>query len=194
MRPWREVEMSDSTSIKPLLPRVYLRLVCLVLLTLVMMFLSPRRMLSLCVLWFLLKVLLPPVVMVHHHYLVKLPYRRMTRVLFLLHQALLRRPPRRVHHQPLAEIELPTATLEKYVGDYTLPDRIVNIKREGKFLRATDVNDGKPGWNTLLFPEAENSFYFNYENVVYKFISSGDQVKMLNVYENGQLIEEAKRK
>ena len=75
-----------------------------------------------------------------------------------------------------------------------LPDRIVNIKREEKFLRATDVNDGKPGWNTLLFPESENSFYFNYENVVYEFIDSGAQIGTLNIYENGKLIEEAKRK
>lgn len=96
-------------------------------------------------------------------------------------------------HQPLAKVELKTETLEKYVGDYGLPDRIVNIKREGKFLRATDVNNGKSGWNTLLFPESENSFYFNYENVVYKFISSGTQIETLNIYENGKLIEEANR-
>jgi len=97
-------------------------------------------------------------------------------------------------HQPLAKVELKTEILDKYVGDYILPDRIVNIKREGKFLRATDMNDGKPGWNTLLFPESENSFYFNYENVVYEFIDSGVQIETLNIYENGKLIEEASRK
>ncbi|MAO17054.1 MULTISPECIES: nuclear transport factor 2 family protein [Flavobacteriaceae] len=97
-------------------------------------------------------------------------------------------------HQPIAKVELKTEILDKYVGDYMLPDRIVNIKREEKFLRATDVNDGKPGWNTLLFPESENSFYFNYENVVYEFIDSGAQIGTLNIYENGKLIEEAKRK
>ena len=96
-------------------------------------------------------------------------------------------------HQPLAEVELPIETLDQYVGDYSLPDRIVNIKREGKLLRATDVNDGKPGWTTELFPESENTFYFKYENVVYKFMKSGTQVETLNVYENGKLIEEAKR-
>ena len=97
-------------------------------------------------------------------------------------------------HQPLAEVELTNEILDKYVGDYSLPDRIVNIKREGKFLRATDIHDGKPGWNTLLFPESENSFYFNYENVVYEFIKSENHIETLNVYENGKLIEEAKRK
>ena len=96
-------------------------------------------------------------------------------------------------HQPLAEIELASEILEQYVGDYSLPDRIVNIKREGKLLRATDVVDGEPGWNTELFPESENAFYFNYENVVYEFVKSGDQVETLKIYENGELIEEAKR-
>ncbi|MDY8137269.1 nuclear transport factor 2 family protein [Aquimarina sp. 2201CG5-10] len=97
-------------------------------------------------------------------------------------------------HQPLAEVELTGKTLNQYVGDYSLPDRIVNIKREGKLLRATDVNDGKPGWTTQLFPESENRFYFNYENVVYEFIKSGTKIETLNIYENGKLIEEAKRK
>ena len=96
-------------------------------------------------------------------------------------------------HQPLAEVELPTETLDQYVGDYSLPDRIVNIKREGKLLRATDVNDGKPGWNTELFPESESKFYFKYENVVYEFVKNGAAVETLNIYENGKLIEEAKR-
>lgn len=96
-------------------------------------------------------------------------------------------------HQPLAEVELPTETLEQYVGDYSLPDRIVNIKKEGKLLRATDVNDGKAGWNTELFPESDNTFYFKYENVVYEFVKNGAAVETLNIYENGKLIEEAKR-
>lgn len=97
-------------------------------------------------------------------------------------------------HQHLAEVELTTETLDQYVGDFSLPDRTVNIKREGKFLRATDIHDGKPGWNTLLFPESENKFYFNYENVIYEFVKTGTPNETLNIYENGQLIEEAKRK
>ena len=96
-------------------------------------------------------------------------------------------------HQPLAEIELTSEVLKQYVGDYSLPDRIVNIQREGKLLRATDVTDGKPGWNTELFPQSENTFYFKYENVIYEFVKERSQVKTLNIYENGQLIEEAKR-
>ncbi len=96
-------------------------------------------------------------------------------------------------HQPLAEMELSQETLNQYVGDYLLPDRVVNIKKEGKFLRATDVNDGIPGWNTLLFAESENKFYFNYENVVYEFIKEGSAVISLNIIENGKVIEEAKR-
>ncbi|MEO0628099.1 MAG: nuclear transport factor 2 family protein [Bacteroidota bacterium] len=96
-------------------------------------------------------------------------------------------------HQDISEVELDTETLDQYVGDYSLPDRVVNIRREGKFLRATDVTDGVPGWNTLLFPESENEFYFNYENVIYEFVTSQSQIETLNIYENGQLIEEAKR-
>ena len=76
---------------------------------------------------------------------------------------------------------------------YSLPDRIVNIKREGSLLRATDVIDGKEGWNTELLSESENTFYFKYENVVYEFVKAQSKVKTLNVYENGKLIEEAQR-
>ncbi len=95
-------------------------------------------------------------------------------------------------HQHVAEVELPIETLDQYVGDYSLPDRIVNVKREGQFLRATDVHDGEPGWNTLLFAQSENVFYFNYENVRYEFVKTGTKVETLNIYENGELIEEAK--
>ena len=54
-------------------------------------------------------------------------------------------------------------------------------------------------WNSsdhgrTLFPESENTFYLNYENVRYEFIKKGATVRMLNIYENGKLIEEAKRK
>ncbi|EAZ79929.1 hypothetical protein ALPR1_14909 [Algoriphagus machipongonensis] len=97
-------------------------------------------------------------------------------------------------HQPLAEVDLSDETLSKYVGDYVLPDRIVNIKTEGKLLRVTDINDGKPGWTKELFPEAENMFYLNFENVVYEFLKKGSNVTTLNIYENGKLIEEAQRR
>lgn len=48
-------------------------------------------------------------------------------------------------HQPLAEIELSLEIMNQYAGDYLLPDRVVNIKTEGKLLRVTDIIDGKPG-------------------------------------------------
>ena len=97
-------------------------------------------------------------------------------------------------HQPLAEVELPEETLDIYVGDYILPDRVVNIKKEGKLLRVTDINDGKPGWTKELFPQAENKFYLNYENVVYEFLKAGSEVTTLIIYENGKVFEEAKRR
>ncbi|WP_462248858.1 nuclear transport factor 2 family protein [Ekhidna sp.] len=96
-------------------------------------------------------------------------------------------------HQPLAEIELAPEVLQQYAGDYELPDRIVNIVTEEKLLRVTDINDGKPGWTKNLFPETENTFYLNYENVVYEFLKKDAKVTTLNIYENGKIIEEAKR-
>lgn len=97
-------------------------------------------------------------------------------------------------HQPRAEVELPEKTLIQYAGDYELPDRIVNIKTEGKLLRVTDVNNGEPVWTKELFPEAENKFYLNYENVVYEFLKEGNTVTTVNIYENGKIIETATRK
>lgn len=97
-------------------------------------------------------------------------------------------------HQPLAEVELSDESLNLYVGDYILPDRIMNIKKEGKLLRVTDIIEGKPGWTKELFPESENKFYLNYENVVYEFQKKGSTVTSLNIYESGELIEKAKRK
>lgn len=97
-------------------------------------------------------------------------------------------------HQPLSEVELPNETLKQYVGEYILPDRIVNIKKEGKLLRVTDINEGKPGWSKMLFSESDNSFYLNYENVQFKFIKNDSKVGTLNIYANGELIEVAQRK
>lgn len=97
-------------------------------------------------------------------------------------------------HQPLAEVEVAPEILNQYIGDYILPDRIVNIVTEGKLLRVTDINDGKPVWTKELFPESDNKFYLNYENVVYEFLKKGSKVTTLNIYENGKIIETAKRK
>jgi ketosteroid isomerase-like protein len=97
-------------------------------------------------------------------------------------------------HQPLAEVELLDKILDQYVGDYVLPDRIVNIKKEGKLLRVTDINNGKPGWTRELFPESENIFYLNYENVQYEFLKDGTtEIVKLIIYENGKKIEEASK-
>ncbi|MBX2871536.1 MAG: hypothetical protein KTR30_05535 [Saprospiraceae bacterium] len=97
-------------------------------------------------------------------------------------------------HHPLAEVELPNETLNQYVGDYILPDRIINIVTEGKLLRVTDINKGEPRWTKELFPETKNTFYLNYENVVYEFIKKDSIVTTLNIYENDKLIEKAQRK
>ena len=96
-------------------------------------------------------------------------------------------------HQHLAEVELPAETLNQYVGNYSLPDRIINIQIEGKLLRVTDINNGEPGWTKELFPQSENMFYLNFENVVYEFVKNGSVVEGLNIYENGELFEAAKR-
>src|SRR6478736_6360544 len=83
-------------------------------------------------------------------------------------------------HQPLAEIELRDEILNRYVGEYIFSDRIVAVKKEGKLLRVTDINDGKAGWSAELFPESNNRFYLNYENVQYEFTAKGTAVSTLH--------------
>lgn len=95
--------------------------------------------------------------------------------------------------QPLAEVELSDATLDQYVGDYTLPDRRVSIEKEGKLLRVFDTVMGKISWTTQLYPQSENKFYQNYDNVVFEFLKEGSTVTTLNIYKSGELIEKAKR-
>ncbi|MBW1294804.1 nuclear transport factor 2 family protein [Aquimarina litoralis] len=97
-------------------------------------------------------------------------------------------------HQPLAETELSEDILDRYVGDYIFSDRIVNIKIEGKFLRVTDIKNGKSIWSKKLFPETENTFYLNYENVVYEFQKNESTIIDMNIYEGGKLLEKGKRK
>lgn len=97
-------------------------------------------------------------------------------------------------HQPLAEAELSKKVLDQYAGNYIFSDRIVNIKTEGKFLRVTDLIDGKPVWSKMLFPETQNTFYLNYENVVYEFLKKESAVVSVNIYEGGKLFEKGERK
>ena len=97
-------------------------------------------------------------------------------------------------HQALSEVELAINILNQYEGNYVLPDRIVNIKREGSLLRATDMIYDKAEWTKKLFPESENLFYLNYENVQFEFVKNGSKVVTLNIYANGELIEEAQRR
>lgn len=97
-------------------------------------------------------------------------------------------------HQPSAEVELATETLNQYEGDYQFPDRVVTIEREGKLLRATDIVNGETGWTEELFPESENTFYLKVLNIQFKFVKEGSEITALNVYENGKLIEESNRK
>ncbi|MFV1884964.1 MAG: nuclear transport factor 2 family protein [Balneola sp.] len=96
-------------------------------------------------------------------------------------------------HQPLAEVELSQEVLDQYVGDFALPDRIVNIKREGKLLRVSDIVEGETVWTKELFPETENKFYLNYQNVVFEFLKEGTTASTLNIYDNGKLVEKAQR-
>jgi ketosteroid isomerase-like protein len=97
-------------------------------------------------------------------------------------------------HQPLSEVELEDNILDLYVGNYELPGRIVNIKKEGHLLRVTDIQNGEKGWTKELFPESENVFYLNYENVQYEFLKDGTtEIVKLVIYENGKKIEEASK-
>ncbi len=93
-------------------------------------------------------------------------------------------------HQSLAEHELGDEILSSYEGNYRAADRTVNLKKEGKILRMTDLVDGKEVWNTELLPESENLFYLNFENIQVEFRRSGTAVEKFVVYENGVPKEE----
>ena len=97
-------------------------------------------------------------------------------------------------HQPLSEIKLSEKVLSSFAGTYQLPDRTILIEREDDLLRVTDIINGKPGWTKQLFPESENTFYLNYENVQYKFVKTGTNQAALHIYENGRVIEKAPKR
>ena len=93
-------------------------------------------------------------------------------------------------HQPLGEIELDANTLRLYEGNFQASDRLVNIKREGRILRISDIKEGEVVWHAELLPEAEHLFYFHYENVQVEFVFEEGRLVKHIYYVDGEFQEE----
>ena len=97
------------------------------------------------------------------------------------------------NHVPYGKIQLNDKILKLYEGNYQATDRIVNIKKEGKTLKMTDLVDKKEVWSAEMLAETETTFYLNQNNIEIKFIQNEGKVEKLAVYENGKLIEEIEK-
>ena len=96
-------------------------------------------------------------------------------------------------HQPLAEAEVSEETLRLYEGNYQATDRLVNVKKEGPGLRVSDIKEGEVVWSTQVLPQADNLFYFIYENVVVEFVMEGGEVVKHIYHVDGEIQEEVPR-
>ncbi|REG76906.1 uncharacterized protein DUF4440 [Algoriphagus antarcticus] len=95
------------------------------------------------------------------------------------------------NHIPYGKIQLKDEILGLYEGNYQSSDRMVNIKKEGKTLKMTDLVDKKEVWSAEMLAETEDMFYLNQNNIQIQFIMEKGKAKKLVVYENGNQIEEA---
>ena len=94
--------------------------------------------------------------------------------------------------KPRSEIEVDTAILKQYVGDYQLsPELILTIALEDGQLTATAKGQGK----TELFAEKENFFFVKMANVQIEFTknSIGKTTKLI-FYQDGQQMQALKIK
>lgn len=97
------------------------------------------------------------------------------------------------NHVPYGKIQLNDKILKLYEGNYQATDRIVNIKKDGKTLKMTDLVDKKEVWSAEMLAETATTFYLNQNNIQIKFILKEEKVEKLTVYENGKLIEEIEK-
>ncbi len=97
------------------------------------------------------------------------------------------------NHVPYGKIQLDDKILKLYEGNYQASDRIVNIKKEGKTLKMTDLINKKEVWSSEMLAETETTFYLNQNNIQIKFMKKEEKVEKLAVYQNGKLIEEIKK-
>lgn len=97
------------------------------------------------------------------------------------------------NHVSYGKIQLDDKILKLYEGNYQAIDRVVNIKKEGKTLKMTDLIDKKEVWSAEMLAETEDTFYLNQNNIQIKFMQKEGKVEKLAVYENGKLIEEIKK-
>ena len=94
--------------------------------------------------------------------------------------------------QQRAEIEVDTATLRLYIGDYQLtPEIILTIALEDGQLTVHATDDGK----AELFAEKENYFYLKMTDTQIEFIkNAAGKISKLIFYDHGQKLEALKIK
>lgn len=87
-------------------------------------------------------------------------------------------------------IQLPVATLDRYVGKYTAPQSgSISIQREGDYLLLS-AGDQK----FELYPESDNKFFVKDRDLVFEFAKGSDgKIAKMIVWENGKSVEEAMR-
>lgn len=87
-------------------------------------------------------------------------------------------------------IQLPAATLDKYVGKYTAPQSgNVTIQREKDYLLLL-VGEQK----FEIYPESENKFFVKGRDLVFEFTKGSDgKISKMIVWEDGKIAEEATR-
>ena len=94
--------------------------------------------------------------------------------------------------KPRTEIEVDTATLRIYTGDYQLtPEIILSIESEGGQLTVHATGDGK----AKLFAEKENYFFLKMTDTQIEFIKNASgKISKLIFYDHGQKLEALKIK
>ncbi len=95
------------------------------------------------------------------------------------------------NHIPFGKIQLDDKILELYEGNYRTSGRVVNIKKEGKTLKMTDLINKKEVWSAQMLAETKSTFYLNQNNIQIEFMQKEGEVEKLVVYENGKIIEQA---
>jgi beta-lactamase regulating signal transducer with metallopeptidase domain len=84
---------------------------------------------------------------------------------------------------PHTAMELPAATLDRYVGTYRFTDAMmIDVKREGNVLRAKVT--GQPWFD--IYPESENHFFWKVVDAQLEFANDGSNISpSATLHQNG---------
>lgn len=87
-------------------------------------------------------------------------------------------------------IQLPAATLDLYVGNYTAPQTgKLTVQKESDHLQLS-IGDQK----MEIYPESENKFFLKGRDLIFEFTKGSDgKIAKMIVWENGKIAEEAVR-